>query len=324
MRSKNKFLDIAGLVLRILVCVICAVLVLFIIVNVLNKLHYSIMVFNVSGEVSVDRKDKELSAVEGMHLKNKDKVAVSDDSWTRLCLDDSKYTYLDSGTVVSISHPAITKKYLIMNLEKGQAIVEVRKKLKEKNSFDVVTPNTSFGIRGTVIAVKCEQNENGNMETCAYVLEGKGVLECSYIDENGDVKTNEITLSAGEGWKFETNEDNELTESGLGTSCDAGEFDFENIDVHSLQGADNNDLVLTIDGFTEEYFSETADYVTLFGKQYEYEMIYDMSLLYDVYPDRESDQEGSFAYYFWTKKHDFFAIIRNAFLRMMFRMFGGK
>ncbi len=320
MRKKNAVLDAIALIGKILICVICAVIVFVVVLNVLNKIHYSIVVFNVSGKATVDRNNKNLSAVKGMHLKSEDKVSVLDDSWTRLCLDDSKYTYLGSGAVVSIEHPAISKKRLTMNVEKGQVILEIRKKLKDNQTFDVVTPNANMGIRGTVIAVRCEQTETGNTETFAYVLEGKGVLECSYIDENGNIEINEISLSAGEGWKFETDKNNKLTETGLGEPCDAGEFDLDDIDVHTLQGADNNNLILNIDGVREEFFSETADYITLFGKQYKYEKVYDISLLYDVY----TSHDGWLSEYLGSKVHDVYAIIHNAILRLMFRMFGGR
>ncbi len=196
-----------------------------------SKGFKDITVFDKDGTVSVLRgKKTTLKATKNMKLKNDDFTTVGADSFLRLCMDDDSYTYFESGCEFAVSKGWFSKIKVCMT--KGEMIVEVQKKLKDNDSYTVITPNTSMSIRGTVVAIKTVPEKKGQTTTYNYVLEGTAVLTTK------DKK--EITLKAGEGWQTTTSKKGKIVSS---KQADASHFDFKDIDLKSLKGADGNELV---------------------------------------------------------------------------------
>ena len=201
-----------------------------------SKSIKDITVFEKNGTVSVVRSKKTLNAAKDMKLKNDDYSIIGKDSFLRLCLDDDSYAYFESGTEFAVSKAWFSKIKICMT--KGEMILEVQKKLDKEDSVDVITPNASMSIRGTVVALKTIPGDDGKMTTISYVLEG--TAEVTYKDKKTK-KNKVVTLKAGEGWETTTNKKGKAVSN---KKADASKFDFENIDLSKLKGADGNEIVV--------------------------------------------------------------------------------
>ena len=185
------------------VAVIAIVLVIIFVINKKDG-YRDITVFDTKGTVNVERTQKIIEAVKDMKLKSGDKVTVGDESFTRLCADDDKYLYVKEGTKLKLDATGTSaNSKTAIYLSEGEIIVEVQKKLNEESSFDVVTPNTTMSIRGTIIAISVRNtvDENGNLisETENVVLEGKALI--GMFTEDGSVSG---IANAGEGVTFKS------------------------------------------------------------------------------------------------------------------------
>ncbi len=196
-----------------------------------SKTYHTIVVFDTFGKVILERGRRTIKAFKDMMLKSEDKVILDNDGFARLCFDDEIFAYMESNTEAEVisNH----RKRLSVNVSKGEMIVEVTKKLDNGEGFSVHTPNTNMGIRGTVVAVKCILEENGNMMSINYVLEGNAELVLS----DGEV----ILLDAGEGWGVTSDSEGNIIDS---KKAGSEQFDFDNVDVTALKGADDSEMLL--------------------------------------------------------------------------------
>ena len=193
--------------------------------------YYTIKLMDHKGNVKIDRDGKSLEAQQDMKLRDKDYVTVPSDGFLRINCDKSIYAYFEHNTEASIN--AGRDKKLKIKLVKGEMVVEIQRKLADDESFNVVTPNTTLAIRGTVIAVKTNTTSDGVVETVNYCLEGKAEVEINGSETK--------TLSAGEGWLTVTDASGSLMES---RPIGAEDFEFADIEVDSLKGADDNPIIL--------------------------------------------------------------------------------
>ena len=201
-----------------------------------SKAIKDITVYDKTGTVSVVRSKKTVKAVKDMKLKNNDYGIIGKDSFLRLCLDDESYAYFESGTEFAVSKAWFSKIKICMT--KGEMILEVQKKLDKDASVDVITPNAAMSIRGTVVAIKTIPEKDGRITTVNYVLEG--TAEVTYKDKKTK-KEKVVTLKAGEGWETTTNKKGKVVSN---KKADASKFDFENIELDKLKGADGNELII--------------------------------------------------------------------------------
>ena len=116
-----------------------------------GKAYRSIIVVEVEGKVSVSRDGNSYDAYPQMKLRSGDGLSVPAGGFARLKLDGDKYVYLEENTVISLqaAGTAANSKTIIY-IEQGSMLTEIQKKLSSKSSYDVVTPNTTMAIRGTV------------------------------------------------------------------------------------------------------------------------------------------------------------------------------
>ena len=110
-----------------------------------------ITVFDVAGEAILNRGNKELDVYKDMKLKSGDEIKVGNvsDAFVRLCLDDDKFVYAQSGTDFSVEATGSAKnsKSVIHLVSGGDILCEVQNKLEGDSSFSVQTPNTTMAIR---------------------------------------------------------------------------------------------------------------------------------------------------------------------------------
>ena len=205
--------------------------VIFLIVRSGSSSYFNIKIMDTTGTVKVNRDSSSLDAYEGMKIRDKDLLGVGQDGFTRIDCDRSTYCYFEHDTEASFI--ANSDKKLTINMIKGEMVVELQKTYSPDEDFSIATSNTSMAIRGTVVAVKVIPDADGNIRTLNYCLEGKADIEMA----DGSTET----IEAGEGWLVVSDGQGGITES---KAAGAEEFEFEGINIDTLKGADENDMIL--------------------------------------------------------------------------------
>ena len=204
--------------------------VLFFILRSGDDSYFSIRILHTEGNVNIKRDGNSINAAKDMKLRDKDNIIVGSDGFTRIDCDRKTYAHFEHDTEASIK--ATSDKKLTINMVKGELVIDLQQKLADDERLNVVTPNTTLAIRGTVVAVRTYPTEDGGTKTINYCLEGKAVVETDQGSE---------TIEAGEGWLTVTNAEGNITEY---NPIGAAELEFEGIDIDSLQGADNGPMVI--------------------------------------------------------------------------------
>ena len=216
---------------KILIPIIAGVLVIIGVVLFLvlssdkDDAYYSIKILETKGTVSIERDKRTMSAEEGLKMRDKDYITVSKDGYARIDCDRSTYARFEHNTEASFI--ANSEKKLKIKLIKGEMVVEVQEKYGSGESLNIVTPNTVMAIRGTVVAVRCIPTADGGTRTVNYCLEGKAEVST----DSGE----SVTLNAGEGWLTVSDSEGKVRED---YAVGAEEFEFADIDVDTLEGAD--------------------------------------------------------------------------------------
>ena len=213
--------------------VVAVVVALILILGGRNKAYRSIIVVEVEGKVSVTRDGNSYDAYPQMKLRSGDAMSVPAGGYARLKLDGDKFVYLDENSKISLQAAGTAKdSKTIIYIEQGSMLTEIKNKLSKDSSYDVVTPNTTMAIRGTITQTVVYRIEPGtdisflkDMDdasreklqtaldagkvcyvTFQYVLEGSTVITAYYIEEDDVVYTSR-TVSAGSGLYFVTTEE---------------------------------------------------------------------------------------------------------------------
>ena len=216
---------------KILIPIIAGVLVIIGVVLFLvlssdkDDAYYSIKILETKGTVSIERDKRTMSAEEGLKMRDKDYITVSKDGYARIDCDRSTYARFEHNTEASFA--TNSEKKLKIKLIKGEMVVEVQKKYDSGEALNIVTPNTVMAIRGTVVAVRCIPTADGGTRTVNYCLEGKAEVST----DSGE----SVTLNAGEGWLTVSDSEGKVRED---YAVGAEEFEFADIDVDTLEGAD--------------------------------------------------------------------------------------
>ena len=173
----------------------------------LNKedAYRSIEVYNVEGTAEVEREViGVLDAYAGMMLQNEDNVAVEASSYLYLKLDEDKYVLLEPGTKVRLiatgnSENSKTTIYL----ETGAIVSRIDNELSEDSVYEVVTPNSTMAVRGTIFRIEVSVNtedevkEEGNpVPTQTKVLVFEGQVDSKLIQPSGEVSETVVQISA--------------------------------------------------------------------------------------------------------------------------------
>ena len=225
---------------KILIPVIAGVLVIIGVVLFLvlssdkDDVYYSIKILETKGTVSIERDKRTMSAEEGLKMRDKDYITVSKDGYARIDCDRSTYARFEHNTEASFA--TNSEKKLKIKLIKGEMVVEVQEKYGSGEALNIVTPNTVMAIRGTVVAVRCIPTADGGTRTVNYCLEGKAEVST----DSGE----SVTLNAGEGWLTVSDSEGKVRED---YAVGAEEFEFADIDVDTLEGADGNPMKIKLE-----------------------------------------------------------------------------
>lgn len=217
-----------------------------------RRAYHDISIFEAHGLVFLERGAKTLKAEQYMKLKSQDILNVESDSYSRLCLDDAIFAYMHSDSVASVDSSHQNK--LAINLQKGEFIIEVNKHLNDNESFNVNTPNTQMGIRGTAVAIRCIPDKDGSVRSVNYVLEG----HVDILLADGET----ILLEAGEGWSVKTDAAGNTTES---EKVGLEQFDFDNDDIGQLMTKFSEKELVYRTFDKEKYITKTNNATILFS-----------------------------------------------------------
>lgn len=170
MKNKKKIL---------LISVICVGLLLVLAVVfalVTKKESYRLIKVNdFNGSVDVCREEdkdgeKRLEVFQGMRLLSQDTITVGTGSFLELLADEDKYIGAGENTCFALLSEGNEKEGKIhVELKYGKALFTIEKKLNEKSSFEVETPNAVMSVRGTRFSVLYDQTKR---ETVVLVYEG--------------------------------------------------------------------------------------------------------------------------------------------------------
>jgi len=84
-------------------------------------------------------------------------------------------------------------------VEKGAVMTEVKRKLNESSSFNVVTPNTSMAIHGTKTLTEVYEDILGALKTSAAVIEGQVLFSSIQKSKQGTPSVVSVTVGVNEG-----------------------------------------------------------------------------------------------------------------------------
>ncbi|MBD5529670.1 MAG: hypothetical protein HDR02_14900 [Lachnospiraceae bacterium] len=115
----------------------------------------SIKIVETNGAVTISREGiGDLDAAVNMNLVSGDSVHTDQDSYVVLMLDADKYVMLgESGTmeVIAEGNEACGRTSIV--LEQGSVLSEIQNPLGQGSSYEVVTPNATMSVRGTVFEI---------------------------------------------------------------------------------------------------------------------------------------------------------------------------
>lgn len=268
-----------------------AIIVMVMLVGSLSgckKSYRDIVVFDAQGTVSVTRKNKTLDAYKDMVLRSGDSISVSAGGYLRLCLDSNKYVYLNENTVITlIATGDKTNSKTSIYVEQGQMVTEVQEKLNSNSSFEVVTPNTTMAIRGTITDTIVSHVSDGTVNSINEVVEGEVEIVAMHI-VNGKLEGQKAPMTKGQSFTYSTPKSetpdtsdifNEKALKKGKTSFPSGQGEKQktgNTDITIITNANTSDLADKINGQTgsdsavsSELDSDTADFLNEINKKSE-------------------------------------------------------
>ena len=185
----KKFLLFGG----IGAAVVAVAVILIIALSGGDKAYRSIIVVEADGNVSIKRDGDTLQAYANMKLRSGDGVEVPASGFARLKLDGDKYVYLEENTIISLQAEGDEKNSkTIIYVEQGNMLTEIESKLSEQSAFNVVTPNTTMAIRGTVTSTSVRKDYD-DADKAITEYSGSGDSPLYEGDSNGSGKLCYIT-----------------------------------------------------------------------------------------------------------------------------------
>ncbi|MCR5432452.1 MAG: FecR family protein [Lachnospiraceae bacterium] len=227
--------------------------------------YRSIKVFEINGVCDVERNGEKLEAFKNMSLSSGDVLTVAKDGFTRLKLDDDKYVYLQADTRVRLTATGSEKNSRTkVFVERGMMTTEVKKKLSAKSSYDIVTPNTSMSIRGTITNTKVVLADDGEVQTSSAVVEGKVDYTVYKKGEDGKTVAVEKQLAEGEALSVSTAKNDLVDEKILEEIIDSGLKVSENDEV-TVMTPEEADVEFEAPAFTADELASLQKLIEQFG-----------------------------------------------------------
>ncbi len=177
---------------RLLAAQVCIVTMIFICAcgrEIKSTRNITVDELNGSALVAAEGSDG-FEAYKGMQLVSGEVVNVDSDSDMTLKIDEDKHFFAGSDTRFSIEATGkkdATETKIV--LAEGSVLVGIDNKLKDAESFELVTPNATMAVRGTVFKVEVT-NASGTYYTKLEVLEG--TVESTTV-ENGETRSEAVT-----------------------------------------------------------------------------------------------------------------------------------
>lgn len=157
------------------------------------------------GIISIERGEKTLDGKLNMSLKSGDVIVTGENSNARIRIDDDKFLFLDASSRVLLSAGGTAdSSETIVFVEKGAVMTEVKRKLNESSSFNVVTPNTSMAIHGTKTLTEVYEDILGALKTSAAVIEGQVFFSSIQKSKQGTPSVVSVTVGVNEGFAVTT------------------------------------------------------------------------------------------------------------------------
>ena len=142
------------------------------------------------GTVEIEDASGESSLVmENIRFNSGDSLHTGADGYASVGLDSTKIVSLDSNTSVGFTKGAGAMQ---MNLTDGTLFLDVQKKLDENETLDIKTSNMTVGIRGTIIFMSDQPQEDDASKRVTNLGVLEGTAEVRYQDENGSKRTEQV------------------------------------------------------------------------------------------------------------------------------------
>ncbi len=151
--------------------VIAAAVILALVLGRRAESYRSIKIIELGGTVTIDREGVgTLEASSNMNLLSGDLVRTQPDAYVVLQLDSDKYVMLaESGSMTVVAEGNEANGKTAIHLEDGSVLSEIRNPLSEGSAYDIVTPNATMSVRGTVFEVRRNKKDtNGTIEVLVY------------------------------------------------------------------------------------------------------------------------------------------------------------
>ncbi|MCM1185577.1 MAG: FecR domain-containing protein [Lachnoclostridium sp.] len=193
--------------------------------------YRSIKIVEMEGKVAIDREGMaSLDASVNMNLVSGDYVTTAQDSYVVLRLDADKYVMLgEGGAMKVIAEGDENSGRTSIELASGSVLNEIQNPLGQNATFDIVTPNATMSVRGTVFEVR--KNADGTMGVLVY--DGKVAVGLDGKEP--------VLYQAGEYTEFTGGDTPEfLTEKGTITEAQMSEEVLERLQKIQEQGRDLN------------------------------------------------------------------------------------
>ncbi len=129
-----------------------AAVIVFVVVSRLS--YRSVKIEDYDGAVELERDGEEEEIFEGLKLKADDRVTTGADGVAELLIDSDKHLVASENTSFSIQASGSKDSGKVtIRLEYGTTLAEIENKLNEDSEFEIVTPNATCSVRGTVYKV---------------------------------------------------------------------------------------------------------------------------------------------------------------------------
>lgn len=148
-----------------------AALALILVAGKREDAYRSIRIIELGGSVTIEREGiGALAASSNMNLISGDAVKTEQDAYAVLQLDSDKYVMLaESGSMTVVAEGNEASGRTSIRLDSGSVLSEIQNPLSNGSSYDIVTPNATMSVRGTVFEVRRNESDSaGNIEVLVY------------------------------------------------------------------------------------------------------------------------------------------------------------
>lgn len=157
-----------------------------------QKESRAIKVKTVNGSVIVNKNDKinkDFKLNSGDTMKTKEKGSAV------LQLDDDKFVYVEEKAELQLKATGTDKKSKTeIILKEGSITNEIKNKLSDGSTYEIITEKTTISVQGTIYRVSVVTNKQGDKEIFLEVFDGKVSVSVT----NKDGKKDKIVVEKGQ------------------------------------------------------------------------------------------------------------------------------